>query len=79
MNWNNSGGPDSPPSSFVWVPESATFCAMRVAPNTTATIFVPTSDPNHVTETGGAKPVKIQPTCAVYKVGSGRYSFTAKR
>ena len=32
-----------------------------------------------VTEVGGAKPAKIEPASAVYKVGSGRYSFTANR
>jgi alpha-L-rhamnosidase len=51
---------------------------VTIPPNTTATIFIPTSDPNHVNEIGGARPAEIKPAAAVYKVGSGRYSFSAK-
>jgi alpha-L-rhamnosidase len=46
--------------------------------NTTATIFVPSSDPSHVVEAGGAKASQLLQSTAVYKVGSGRYHFTAK-
>ena len=52
---------------------------VTIPPNTTATIDVPTSDPKSVVESGGAKGTETTSSAAVYKVGSGRYHFTASR
>jgi alpha-L-rhamnosidase len=47
---------------------------VTVPPNTTATVYVPTSDPGSVSEVGGASPA--QP--GVYEIGGGTYRFTAR-
>jgi alpha-L-rhamnosidase len=47
--------------------------------NTDATIYVPTSEPSSVVEASGTKPAKIDANYAVYKVGSGRYQFSASK
>ncbi len=58
---------------------------VEIPANTTATVFVPTSDPGSVTE--GGKPVAaaegvarrgVAPGAAVLNVGSGNYVFTAR-
>ncbi len=58
---------------------------VTVPPNTTATLYVPTTDVASVTEGGGpasAAPgvafVRAENGAAVYRVGSGTYRFTAK-
>ena len=57
---------------------------VTVPPNTTATVYVPTSDAKSVTEgTGpaaravGVKFLRSEPGVAVYEVESGAYTFTA--
>ena len=57
---------------------------VTVPPNTTATIFVPTSRADAVTEAGlaaektpGVKFLRAEKDAAVYEVGSGTYSFEA--
>ncbi len=55
-----------------------------IPPNTTATVYVPTSQPKEVTESG--KPVReavgvtfqrVEGGCAVLEIGSGQYEFAA--
>ncbi|MEN6451884.1 MAG: family 78 glycoside hydrolase catalytic domain [Thermoguttaceae bacterium] len=57
-----------------------------VPPNTTATVYVPTSDPSTVTESG--RPIARSPGvqalapidgAAVFQVGSGHYTFRARK
>ncbi len=57
---------------------------IQVPPNTTATVYVPTSDPASVRESGrpaseleGLKPLRNEPGAAVFEAGSGRYELTA--
>jgi hypothetical protein len=59
---------------------------VTVPPNTTATVYVPASNPQAVTESGrpagGAEGVKLLRTengTAVFEVGSGKYAFRAPR
>jgi alpha-L-rhamnosidase len=52
---------------------------VSIPPNTTATVFVPASDPKGAVETTNLKPVRIEARAAVFDVGSGHYSFTAPR
>jgi alpha-L-rhamnosidase len=59
--------------------------AITIPPNTTATIHVPTTDPNNVTEGGksaadaqGVRFVEMKNGAAIYEVGSGRYHFATK-
>ena len=58
--------------------------AVTVPPNSSATLYVPTDDPAQVTE--GNRPVekaeavhllRVENGAAVYRVGSGRYTFLA--
>ncbi len=56
-----------------------------VPPNTSATVYVPTSDPASVVESGrpaaqaeGLKPLRSEPEAAVFEAGSGRYEITAR-
>jgi len=52
---------------------------MTIAPNTTATVCVPTSDASKITESG--KPVSAARTsteCAIFEVGSGAYEFVSQ-
>ena len=55
-----------------------------IPPNTTATVFVPTRDPEAVLESGqpasralGVRFLRREQGAAVFQVGSGRYCFTA--
>ena len=55
---------------------------VNIPANTTATVFVPTSDPEMVTESGrrasqseGVTLLRIEPDLAVYQLGSGDYLF----
>jgi alpha-L-rhamnosidase len=55
-----------------------------IPPNTTATVTVPTKDPNSVTESGrpaaqseGVKLLREENGAAIYEVGAGTYSFRA--
>jgi len=57
---------------------------VTVPPNTTATVYVPASNPSAVTEGGkladrseGVKFVRSENGSAVYEVGAGKYSFQA--
>jgi alpha-L-rhamnosidase len=57
----------------------------RVPPNTTATVYVPASRPEAVTEgekaaseVSGVKFVRMEKGRAVFEVGSGTYDFTAQ-
>lgn len=57
---------------------------VSIPPNTTATVFVPTSDARAVTESGvaaatsrGVEFVRAQVGAAVFELGSGRYTFEA--
>jgi alpha-L-rhamnosidase len=58
---------------------------VTVPANTTATVYVPTADPDSVTESGrpagqaeGVEFLRAEEGAAVYRVGSGRYSFGAR-
>jgi alpha-L-rhamnosidase len=58
---------------------------VTVPPGTTATVYVPTSAPDSVTEGGrpaaqspGVKPAPGENGKAAFEVGSGKYAFTAK-
>ena len=58
--------------------------ALTIPPNTTATVYVPTSESGSVTEGGkpasaanGVKFLRKENQCAVYEVGSGAYQFSA--
>jgi alpha-L-rhamnosidase len=49
-----------------------------IPPNTTATVYLPTSDPKSLKggpKTLGVKFLKMEAGCAVYEVGSGSYKF----
>jgi len=54
---------------------------VTIPPNTTATVFVPTSDPKSVKENGGTKAsegvtfLRNEAGCSVFEVGSGTYKF----
>jgi alpha-L-rhamnosidase len=57
---------------------------VAVPANTTATVYVPTTDPTRVTERGGpaaqadgVELIRSAEGAAVYRVGAGRYSFAA--
>jgi alpha-L-rhamnosidase len=59
---------------------------VTVPPNTTATVSVPAKDPAGVTEGGkpakdakGVEFLRHENGAAVYKVGSGRYTFAAQQ
>jgi alpha-L-rhamnosidase len=68
-----------------WKIERGTFTLrIQVPPNTTATVFVPAKSADSVLESGspaaqsrGAGFLRMEDRNAVYKVGSGRYSFSA--
>jgi hypothetical protein len=54
--------------------------------NTTATVYVPTSDPSDITESGhrpneakGVRFIRSEPGAAVFAIGSGDYHFSARR
>lgn len=58
---------------------------VTIPPNTTATVYVPSSDPDGVTEGGrrmaeapGVKTMPSQPGVAVFQVGGGQYRFETK-
>ena len=58
---------------------------VTIPPNTSATIYVPTSDPDSVTESGapasaskGVQFLRFERGAAVYRVGAGHYRFVAK-
>ena len=55
---------------------------VEIPANTTAIVFVPTTDPSTVREGGmlagsspGVKHVRDEKGCAVFEVGSGKYEF----
>jgi alpha-L-rhamnosidase len=48
---------------------------VAVPPNTTATVYVPTDDPDGVSAPAGAQRVGAEDGYAVFAVGSGRYAF----
>jgi alpha-L-rhamnosidase len=55
---------------------------VRIPPNTDARIYVPTTDPSSVTESGsapgsaeGVNRLRSDGDYVVYEVGSGRYQF----
>lgn len=57
---------------------------LAIPPNTTAMVYVPTTRPNSVTESGvaastapGVKFLRTENGCAVFEVGSGTYAFAA--
>jgi len=59
---------------------------VTVPANTSATLYVPTSDPDSVTEGGipaakadGVRFIKVEDGAAVYQLGAGQYKFVAKR
>lgn len=59
---------------------------VRIPPNTTATVYVPTTDPAAVTEGGqpaaeaeGVTLIKAADGGAVFEIGSGTYDFSAPR
>ena len=67
------------------IAEGALHWTIEVPANTTATVFVPTSDPASVREAGqpaanaeGLKSLRNEPGAAVFEAGSGRYELTAK-
>ncbi len=58
---------------------------VTIPANTTATVYVPSSSPDKVTESGvaanqakGVKFLRQDPGYAVYAVGSGTYKFTSQ-
>ncbi len=69
-----------------WRKEDGAFHLKVTVPvNTTATVYVPASDPSQVTESGkpaasatGVKWVRNEGGAAVFEVGSGDYEFVAK-
>jgi alpha-L-rhamnosidase len=74
------------PISSEWRIERGTFkLNIRVPPNTTASVFVPTAEPDAVTEgrtqAANAPGIELrrstEPGAAHYEVQSGRYSFSA--
>jgi len=70
-----------------WKVEGGLFdWTIRVPPNTTATIYVPTSEPESVRENGkpadqaeGVTYLRTENGRAVFEIGAGAYRFTAKR
>ena len=65
-------------NKFVW--------NVRVPPNTTATVYVPTKDVSGVLESGNAASkaksvqfLRMEKGCAVYEAGSGQYEFVSER
>lgn len=68
-----------------WKRENGTLTlSVTIPPNTAATVYVPTSDPGKVTESGkpaasaqGVRHLKNEDGRAVYEVGSGQYRFAA--
>jgi alpha-L-rhamnosidase len=67
-DWKIDGG------AFVW--------KIAVPPNTTATVYVPATDPSAVSEGNqpaaqaqGVKFLRIEARSAVYAIGSGGYTF----
>jgi hypothetical protein len=57
---------------------------VTVPANTTATVYVPTTDPTSVTESGqpahradGVELLRTVDGAAVYRVGAGQYRFAA--
>jgi alpha-L-rhamnosidase len=57
---------------------------ITIPANTTATVFVPASDPKKVTESSrpaseskGVTPLRFEPGAAVYQIGSGVYHFNS--
>jgi alpha-L-rhamnosidase len=68
-----------------WKCDAGKFAFHAVVPvNTTATVFIPTADPNSVTESGqpatkspGVKFLRVDDNAAVYEVESGRYDFAS--
>ena len=57
----------------------------EIPPNSTATVYVPTSKANSVTESGkaifqsdGVKPLRTEGNYAVFQVEAGNYEFKAK-
>jgi alpha-L-rhamnosidase len=47
--------------------------------NTNATVWVPSAEPDKVSEADGAKPARLEKHFAVYKLGGGSYAFEAPR
>ncbi len=71
-DWHKNG------NAFQW--------EVTIPANTTATVYIPATDKNQVTEGGqkaspvkGVKFVKIEGEYAVYEVGSGNYSFLSTK
>jgi alpha-L-rhamnosidase len=52
---------------------------VTIPPNTTAMIYVPSSDPASVKESGGLAASSPEAATAVFKAGSGQYHFTARQ
>ena len=71
--------------SNAWTSTSNTFnMTVAIPPNTTAQIFVPTTDANAITESGvlatsspGVTYVGVSNNAAIFNVGSGSYVFSA--
>jgi alpha-L-rhamnosidase len=70
--WSTAGG------RFAWT--------VSVPPNCTATAYVPTADPDNVTESGkptavspGVRFLRSEPGVAVYELASGTYNFASAR
>jgi alpha-L-rhamnosidase len=69
-----------------WKVEGARFTLdVTIPANTTATVFVPAKDAARVTESGkpaskaeGVRFLRMEDGCAVFAVGSGRYSFVSQ-
>jgi hypothetical protein len=69
-----------------WRHEGNTFTLdVTIPANTTATVFIPASDPAMVTESGkpaaqaeGVTMVRIEPGTVIYQVGSGKYMFASE-
>lgn len=68
-----------------WKSEGGQFMlSVTIPANTTATVFIPTTNPEAVTESGkpasqaeGVTRLRTEPDAVVYQVGSGVYHFTA--
>jgi len=59
--------------------------AVIIPANTTATVIIPTTSPDAVTESGqlaikseGVTRLRSEPGAVVYQVGSGIYQFTSR-
>ena len=71
----------------VWTTESGRFeLNVTVPANTTAEVWVPANDADHVTEGGkavasadGVRFLRQEDGCAVFEVGSGAYRFAAPK